>query len=265
MQKSIVSIPQMDCAAEERLVRLALEGQEGVRGLHADLSRREVSVLHESTVDVMERLRPLKLGAELVSMGAAPEDELMLPTSGPAERHALVWVLIINAVMFGAELVGAVIADSSALLADSLDMFADAAVYAIALFGAHRAHTTQLKAAHVSGVLQMLLGVGALAEVVRRVAQGSDPESPTMVAVATAALIANVVSLWLLWRHRAGGAHMKASWIFTTNDVIANVGVIAAAGLVALTGSSWPDLAVATVIAAVVLNGAMRILRLRAS
>jgi Co/Zn/Cd efflux system component len=265
MQKSIVSLPKMDCAAEERLVRLALEAQEGVRGLHADLSRREVTVLHEFTVDVMERLRPLKLGAELVSMGAAPEDEAMLPTSRPTERHALVWVLIINASMFVAELVGAVIADSSALLADSLDMFADAAVYAIALFGAHRAHATQLKAAHVSGVLQMILGIGALVEVVRRVLQGSDPESPTMVAVATAALIANVVSLRLLSSHRAGGAHMKASWIFTTNDVVANVGVIAAAGLVALTSSSWPDLVVATIIAVVVITGAVRILRLRES
>ncbi|WP_291985281.1 cation transporter [Luteitalea sp.] len=264
MQKSVISIPKMDCAAEERLVRLALEGQHGVAGLRADLSRREVTVLHDAAVDVMERLRALNLGAELVNSGVAPENEPALPETGVTERKALVWVLFINAGMFVAELAGAVIADSSALLADSLDMFADAAVYGIALFGAHRARAAQLRAAHVSGVLQMLLGLGALVEVGRRVFQGSSPESPTMVAIATAALVANVASLWLLSHHRGGGAHMQASWIFTTNDVLANMGVIAAAGVVAITGSSWPDLVVATMIAFVVLSGAIRILRLKA-
>jgi Co/Zn/Cd efflux system component len=105
--------------------------------------------------------------------------------------------------------------------------------------------------------------VGALAEVIRRVLFGSEPEASLMVAVALAALTANVTCMWLLARHRHGGAHMKASWIFTTNDVIANLGVIGAAGLVRLLKSNVPDLIVATVIALVVLNGAVRILRLR--
>jgi Co/Zn/Cd efflux system component len=136
-------------------------------------------------------------------------------------------------------------------------------VYAVTLFGVHRARATQLRAAHVSGVLQLLLAMGALAEVVRRVVFGSEPEAPLMVIVAGAALIANVTCMWLLARHRHGGAHMKASWIFTTNDVIANLGVIVAAGIVRLTGSNVPDLVVAAVIALVVLNGAIRILRLK--
>ena len=85
-----------------------------------------------------------------------------------------------------------------------------------------------------------------------------------MVGVALAALAANATSMWLLARHRGGGAHMKASWIFTTNDVIANLGVIVAAGLVQLLGSNVPDLVVATGIALIVLNGAIRILRLKA-
>lgn len=84
-----------------------------------------------------------------------------------------------------------------------------------------------------------------------------------MVVIAAAALIANATSMWLLSRHRHGGAHMKASWIFTTNDVIANIGVIVAAGLVRFTGSNVPDLVVATGIALIVFNGAIRILRLK--
>jgi Co/Zn/Cd efflux system component len=98
---------------------------------------------------------------------------------------------------------------------------------------------------------------------VRRVVFGSEPEAPLMVVVAGAAPIANVTCMWLRARHRHGGAHMKASWIVTTNDVIANLGVIVAAGLVGLTPSNVPDLVVATVIALVVLNGAVRILKLK--
>jgi Co/Zn/Cd efflux system component len=160
-------------------------------------------------------------------------------------------------------MLGAFLADSSALFADSLDMFADAAVYGIALFGVHRAHAAQLKAAKLSGVLQLLLALGAFAEVARRLISGSEPEAPLMVVVALAALIANVTCMWLLAGHRSGGAHMKASWIFTTNDVIANLGVIVAALLVQLLQSSAPDLVVATIIAFVVLSGAIRILRLQ--
>jgi Co/Zn/Cd efflux system component len=142
-------------------------------------------------------------------------------------------------------------------------MFADAAVYGIALFGVHRARTTQLKAARLSGILQLLLALGALSEVVRRILFGSEPEAPLMIIVAVVALGANAACMWLLSRHRSGGAHMKASWIFTTNDVIANIGVIVAALLVQLLKSPLPDQVVATIIALVVLNGAIRILRLK--
>lgn len=264
MKKTTLSIPKMDCAAEERLVRMALEGQTGVLRLDADLSARQLCVVHEGEPEQIAALvRPLNLGGEIVDTTEASEFDEVPSPSGAEEARALKIVLAINAGMFAGEFTGAFLADSSALLADSLDMFADAAVYAIALFGVHRARATQLKAAHVSGVLQLLLALGALAEVVRRVVFGSEPEAPLMVIVALAALTANVTCMWLLARHRHGGAHMKASWIFTTNDVIANLGVIVAAGMVRLTGSNVPDLVVATVIALVVLNGAIRILRLK--
>lgn len=264
MKKTTLSIPKMDCAAEERLVRMALEGREGVLRLDADLAARQLHVIHDGEPERIAALvRPLNLGGDIVGTTEASELDEIPPPSGAEEARTLKIVLAINATMFAGEFVGAFLADSSALLADSLDMFADAAVYGIALFGVHRARGAQLKAARISGVLQLLLALGALGEVVRRVVYGSEPEATLMVIVALAALTANVTCMWLLARHRHGGAHMKASWIFTTNDVIANLGVIAAALLVQLFESAVPDLVVATVIAIVVLGGAIRILRLK--
>ena len=98
---------------------------------------------------------------------------------------------------------------------------------------------------------------------VRRFAVGSEPESPLIIGMASVALVANASCLWLVSRHREGGAHMKASTIFSANDVIANVGVIVVGVLIALTGSRYPDLVIGTIIAFVVLLGARRILKLR--
>ena len=263
VKKSVFAIPKMDCAAEERLVRLALAGQDDVRSIEADLAARRLTVVHEGPPGVVDAaLRSLNLGSRLVDTTDASLIDLTPGPSQEEEARTLTIVLAINAGMFIGEASGALLADSSALLADSLDMFADAAVYGLALFGVHRARATQLKAARMSGVMQLLLAAGALAEVVRRFVFGSEPEAPLMVAVAVAALAANATSMWLLARHRHGGAHMRASWIFTTNDVIANLGVIVAAGLVLVLGSNVPDLVVATGIALIVLNGAIRILRL---
>ena len=264
-QKTVFAIPKMDCAAEERLIRMALAGQDAVQSVHADLASRRLTVVHDGPPDVVDAaLQSLNLGSRLVDTTDATAADSAPGPSRQDEARTLKIVLAINAGMFFGEAVGAVLADSSALLADSLDMFADAVVYGLALFGVHRARGTQLKAARLSGVLQLVLAAGALAEVVRRLVFGSEPEAPLMVVVAAAALAANATSMWLLARHRQGGAHMKASWIFTTNDVIANLGVIVAAGLVRVLGTNVPDLVVATGIALIVLNGAIRILRLKA-
>ncbi len=263
-RKTVFAIPKMDCAAEERLIRMALAGLDVVSSVDADFASRRLAVVHEGPPDVVDAaLRSLNLGSRLLDTVDASESDSAPEPSPQEEATTLKIVLAINAGMFIGEMFGAFLADSSALLADSLDMFADAAVYAIALFGVHRARATQLKAARLSGIMQLVLAAGALAEVVRRLVFGSEPEAALMIGVAFAALMANATSMWLLARHRQGGAHMKASWIFTTNDVIANLGVIVAAGLVRLLGSNVPDLVVATGIAMIVLNGAVRILRLK--
>ena len=254
----------MDCAAEEHLVRMAIQGEPAVHRMDADLSRRTVDVYHDGPAEaVLQRLRPLNFGAELTETSRF-DDELaeMLPPDSEAEKSTLRIAFAINAAMFLGESIGGYLADSSALIADSLDMFADAGVYAIALYGAGQALAGQRKAARISGWLQLTLAGGALFEVIRRVIVGSEPESSLMMGVALVALVANGTTMWLLARHRSGGAHMKASWIFTTNDVIANLGVIIGGILVWAFQSALPDLVVGAIIAIVVFSGAVRILRM---
>ncbi len=263
MNRTKFAVPKMDCGAEEQLVRMTIGGQPGVHRIDADLNARELLISHEGKPqDIAVLLAPLNLGAQIVETESSELDDTLSPDKTD-ETRTLKMVLAINAGMFVGELIGAFLADSSALLADSLDMFADATVYGIALFGVHSAKNIQLKAARLTGVLQLLLALGAFAEVGRRLIFGSTPEAPVMVLVALAALAANVTSMWLLARHRSGGVHMKASWICTQTDVIANLGVIAAGLLVHTFQLALPDLVVAAIIAFIVLNGAIRILRLR--
>lgn len=177
------------------------------------------------------------------------------------QRRVLWTLLAINGAMFVAEVVVGWIAESTGLLADSLDMLADAVIYGVSLSAVGRAAHRKAKAAKLSGVLQIVLGLGVLAEVTRRARFGSEPISSLMMLMGCVALIANVACLLLLAKHRHDGEHMRASWIFSTNDVIANTGVIAAGLLVLLTDSAAPDLVIGTLISAVIVFGGIKILR----
>lgn len=176
------------------------------------------------------------------------------------ERRVLWLVLALNAAMFFIEGIAGWLAESTGLLADALDMFADAAVYGIALWAVGRHAAYKQTAAALSGWLQILLGLAVLADVLRRFFTGSQPEPPVIGVVGLMALAVNVTALLLLHRHRNGELHMRASWIFTKNDVIANFAVLAAGALVALTGSHLPDLCVGFAIAALVVHGGYTIL-----
>jgi Co/Zn/Cd efflux system component len=262
VERTIFDIPKMDCASEERLVRMALQDVP-VRHLEFDLSNRKLTVLHDSAADgILERLIPLNFGARIEETHTAESEPVPASDNSAAERSTLMILLAINAVMFAVELVAGWLAESTGLIADSLDMFADAAVYGVSLYAIRKAASMQMHAARLSGYLELLLALGALGEVVRRFVMGSEPEPSMIMGIALLALVANVVCMALLSKHREGGVHMKASWIFSTNDVIANLGVIAAGALVAWTSSAIPDLVIGTIIGLVVLSGAMRILRL---
>jgi len=175
------------------------------------------------------------------------------------QGRVLILLLIINGVMFVAEIVAGIVGDSTALIADSLDMLADASVYAISLYAVGRSIYIKANAARISGVLQVLLGLGVLFDIVRRFIIGSEPEPLMMVAVGAVALIANSLCLMLIYKHRQGEVHMRASWVFSKNDVIANLGVITGGLLVAYTGSPYPDLFIALIIAAIVIRGGVHI------
>lgn len=177
-----------------------------------------------------------------------------------SQASVLKILLVINATMFLVESTTGIIAQSTGLIADSLDMFADAAVYGIGLYAVGRSAAHKAKAAFGSGVFQCLLGVGVVLEVIRRFVEGSEPLSPLMIAIGGLALVANLSCLALLSKHREGEVHMRASWIFSTNDVLANLGVIIAGVLVAYFESPLPDLIIGSIVSALVLRGGIRII-----
>ena len=170
-------------------------------------------------------------------------------------------LLLINAVMFVIEITLGVMAESTALIADSLDMFADAAVYSIGLYAVGRSQTAKNHAANISGVLQIILGLMVIIDVLRRYFYGSEPDSSLMIVVGMVALVANLICLKLLSRHRDGEVHMRASWIFSKNDVIANIGIILSGIIVYWSGQSLPDLIIGLVISLIVIRGGVEILR----
>ena len=162
--------------------------------------------------------------------------------------------------MFVIEIVTGILAESTGLIADSLDMLADAVVYGIGFYAVGRATSVKIRAAYISGYFQMALALIVALDVSRRAVFGSEPEPAFMVLIGLIALAANVVCLNLIAKHRDGGVHMRASWIFSKNDVIANVGVVVSGGIVYLTGSRWPDLFVGIAIAWIVFRGALAII-----
>lgn len=262
-------VPKMDCPSEENMIRMALDGIEPRVLLEFDTPNRKVRVFHgDDATTIEERLGSLGLGASLETTTPVAEEDLARVSeeeeaTAQMEASVLKWLLAINGVMFVVELTVGWLAQSTGLIADSLDMFADAAVYGVALYAVARSLRTKLRAAHLAGWLQLVLAIGVLTEVGRRFVFGSEPVSTLMMGFGLLALAANAWCLMLIARNRHGGAHMKASFIFSANDVIANTGVILAGVLVAWTGSRYPDLVIGLIIGVIVLNGARRILQLK--
>jgi Co/Zn/Cd efflux system component len=162
--------------------------------------------------------------------------------------------------MFAAELIVGIIAQSSGVLADSLDMLADAFVYSIALYAVGRSTTLKTRAAILSGAFQILIALSIFGDIIRRVIIGSEPSSLLMFVVSCVALGANLVCLRLIRKQKQGEVHMRASYIFSKNDVLANSGVILASILIYFTSSRWPDLIIGAIITAVVFRGGIQIL-----
>lgn len=261
MRKSYFAVPQMDCPSEERLIRMAL-AKFKIEHLAFDLKDRKLTVLHkDKTEEITKALEGLNLGAKIIEDAETIETK---PTSEKDESGVLKILLLINFAMFIIEVGLGFYAQSTGLIADSFDMLADAIVYGVSLYAVGKAVTMQHKAARLSGWFQIALALFAFSEVIRRFFYGSEPNSSLMMGVSVVALIANAGCLILLMKHRDGAVHMKASWIFSTNDVLANIGVIVAGVLVGIFRSPWPDLVIGMIIAALVTKGALSILKISA-
>lgn len=266
MKKTTFKIPKMDCSAEEQMVRMKLNGDPDVKRLDFDLQERILEVFHSGEPAIIANsLRELNFGSVLID--SIPVDDTESDNhqlNSAAKERKLLWaVLFINAGAFLLEVVTGLLAKSMGLVADSLDMLADAFVYSLSLYAVGRAASSKKKIARISGYMQLSLAILGMSEVLRRfLGQEEVPDFILMILISIIALMGNAVSLYLIQQAKSKEVHMQASYIFTSNDVIVNLGVIAAGVLVYFTASKVPDLAIGAIVFVIVARGAFRILKL---
>src|SRR5215213_11962611 len=189
--------------------------------------------------------------------GAASDRAL----NSPQWRRALWIALLVNGGFFLAEIIAGLAAGSAALQADALDFLGDAANYAISLLVVGIALRYRASAALAKGATMTAFGVWVIGTVIWHALHGTLPSAFTMGTVGVAALVANVASFGLLWAYRHGDANMRSAWICTRNDVLGNLAVLLAALGVFGTGTGWPDIIVAAIMAALALQGATIVVR----
>ncbi len=174
-------------------------------------------------------------------------------------RKILWIILLLNAGMFGVEVIASMYSGSVALLADAVDFFSDAANYAISLYVLDKALSTRAKASLIKGGTMGLFGLLVVGSSIYRAATEAVPQAEVMGAIGLLALLVNIASAWMLYRYREGDSNRESVWICSRNDAVGNVLVMLAAVGVAFTQSHWPDIIVAFLIAALFLRSAWRI------
>jgi Co/Zn/Cd efflux system component len=262
MFKSTYKISKLDCPSEESLIRIKLEGLSSIKSLIFDIENRNLTVFHsEDSGEIEKRLNELNLGSERKETTIVKQEEFI---NNPSVQSKLLWtVLIINFAFFIIEITTGFISKSMGLVADSLDMLADAMVYGLSLWAVGSTVFRKKKVARLSGYFQLALALIGLIEVIRRfISFEAVPDFRTMIIVSILALVANSICLYLLQKSKSEEAHMKATMIFTSNDIIINTGIIVAGILVLLTHSKYPDLIIGAIVFLIVVRGAFRILKL---
>lgn len=253
----------MDCPSEEHMIRMKLADMDAILTLDFDVAERRLTVYHSGPQQpIQQQLDSLNLDTSLTE--TLETEEVQQPADNSRREIKLLWqVLAINAICFVLELLTGFVSGSMGLLADSLDMLADSLVYGLALFAVGASATVKKRIARRAGYMQLLLAILGFSEVIRRFAGfGEVPEFYTMIIVSLLALSGNGLCLYLLQASKSKEAHMQASMIFTSNDVIANLGVIAAGILVYATQSGFPDLIIGSIVFFLVARGAFQILKL---
>lgn len=261
MNKSTFKISKMDCPSEEQMIRMKLEPLTQVKHLEFDIPERRLEVFHQDKVQPIHKaINELNLNDQLEGTSEA---ELPVGADDSHQREILWWVLGLNFGFFVIEMTTGWISRSMGLIADSLDMLADSIVYALSLFAIGATIARKKKVAKISGYFQMGLALLGFSEVLRRfLSESETPLFQWMIIISVLAFAGNLISLWLINKANSKEAHMQASAIFTSNDIIVNGGVILAGVLVYWLESKWPDLVVGGIVFGFVMRGAFRILRL---
>jgi len=261
MFKTTYHISQMDCPSEEGLIRMKLSSIDHIKKLDFDIPSRTLEVYHQADAhEISLALDGLKLGSKKIG-----QEEILIQIDEESRNETkILWmVLAINFLFFLIEMMTGIIGKSIGLIADSLDMLADSFVYGISLMAVGASVIRKKRIARMAGYFQIILASIGLIEVVRR-ALGFEtlPDFKLMLGVSLFALLANALSLYILQKSKSKEVHMQASMIFTSNDILINLGVILAGALVYWLNSAWPDLIVGLAVFVIVLRGALRILQL---
>lgn len=183
------------------------------------------------------------------------------PVADPKYRRILWIALFGNALMFCIEVIGGVTANSASLMADAIDFFGDSVSFAVSLAVLSMALVWRARTALVKGLFMACYGLGILALTVWNLFHAVVPHATTMSIIAIAAFGVNLGVALLLYRYRAGDANMRSVWLCSRNDALSNLAILAAAAGVFGTGSAWPDLLVAAIMATLGLTGGISVIR----
>jgi Co/Zn/Cd efflux system component len=262
MKRTQIKIPKMDCPSEIKMIEGAIEAIEPLIKIEFDLGQRIATFYHNAEITlILEHLRKVSLPGDVIDSEEI-EDSNVPDVAPSVEAKTLKYLLVINFTMFVIEIALGFHAESTGLIADGLDMLADSFVYGLSLYAVGKAMTMKNKAAFLSGVMQISLGLLCLIEVGRKFYFGSEPLSSYMIVISLIALAANLLCLVLIHKHKDGEIHMKASWIFSANDVIVNTGVIVSGFMVYFFKSNIPDLLIGGIVSTVVIKGGLSIIKL---
>jgi Co/Zn/Cd efflux system component len=253
----------MDCPSEENIIRMKLNDNKNIQFLDFDINNRKLTVYHGGDLNnIINSINNLNFNSSLIKTEEI--SEMGLNTKNENAQTKLLWkILVINFALFLIEITTGFFSQSMGLVADSLDMLADSLVYGLSLFAVGGSILKKKHIAKLCGYFQLTLALFGLLEVIRRFLGFEKlPDYRTMIVVSVLALMANATCLYLLRKSKSEEAHMKASMIFTSNDVIINLGVIFAGTMVYLIDSKYPDLIVGAIVFIIVTRGAFSILKL---
>lgn len=265
MQKTTYKIAKMDCPSEESIVRMKLEGMENIKALQFDIPQRKLDVIHEGKAEpITKAIDSLNFNSSVLKSAEIDDDDMLLLQDNRQEKNIFITVFLINFFFFALELIYGFVSNSMGLIADSLDMLADAIIFGISIFVVGKAISKKRKVAKISGYFQLTLAVLGMVEVIRRfLGYTETPNYKIMMIISIFALIGNAVGLYLIQKAKSKQeAHIQAGKIFLSNDVAINIGVVVAGALVLITASKIPDLIISTIIFIIVGRGAYRILKL---